>query len=610
MGHRALGPRSICGQVSLALGTAAAFLCLSGAPGTAQTPPETIRINVEPPSPGIRSVLIDKKFRPIVNRDAKGVIIDTIGSSGTVPPCEVKLEVTLENSRVLHRGANLCAGGMLVVDVNTDGKPGSARVVGGSTGTQAGAVSAGSTAPSAPASTTPPSVRAETQPVEDTADLPQPSGLDPLSPGGGLEPLERVEIPGAAAGQTPPAPSNGAGTDLSSIVQESLARQGSAASSGQAVTVQPSQDRAWAAQTGSGPGTLSTLVHSVPGTEDADFRASCATQAGQAVITLVQTHEGIQEGMSHEVRFSAGSFNQSYTAVGSAASTTQGRPFPQLTLELSDPLWQALIQESEITVGIQGMVPYTVSLSGSAAPVRLFVAACSAPQQIIGEDGFNDGSIGFASAGSGDVSCAETGRIRSLDGVRPGQIVFRNSSPAPIDVNWIDYNGGERPYARLQPGQILEQQTFVSHAWMVRSATGQCQGIYVSRTPYREVVISASAPGQRPGQLQPLEPLSPLSSGPTPPADIGTGAPVYQASPNQGQVADYLCTAGIDLNVVFSADGQTATVAEMGYRAITLNRQPSASGFHFEAQGHILRGQINNATWARPGLRDVFCARS
>jgi len=608
MGHRTHSPRLTYRKARLAVGTAAALLCLSGASGFAQSPPETIRINVEPPSPGIRSVLIDKKFRPIVNRDAKGVIIDTLGSSGTAPPCEVKLEVTLENSRVLHRDANLCAGGMLVVDVNTDGKPGSARVVGGSTGTQAGAVSSGD-GPTAPTSTTVPSTPTETRPTEPPADLPQPPGLEPLSTPGALEPLERVEIPGATTGQSPSADPNGAGSDLSSIVQDSLARQGNAASTGPIVTIQPSEDRVWTAQTGSGPGTLSTLVHAVPGTEDADFRASCDTQAGQAVITLVQTHEGIQQGVSHTVRFSAATFNQSYTAIGSAPNTPQGRPFPQLTLDLNDPLWQALIQESEITVGIQGMVPYTVSLSGSAAQVRLFVAACSAPQQIIGEDGFGDGSVGFAAAGTGDVSCAETGRIRSLDGVRPGQIVFRNSSQAPIDVNWIDYNGGERPYARLQPGQILEQQTFVSHAWMVRSATGQCHGIYVSRTPYREVVISASAPGQRPGQFQPLEPLSPLPTGPTPPADIGTGAPVYQTSPARGQVADYLCTAGIDLNVVFSADGQTATVAEMGYRAITLNRQPSASGFSFEAQGHVLRGQINNATWARPGLRDVFCAR-
>lgn len=74
-------------------------------------------------------------------------------------------------------------------------------------------------------------------------------------------------------------------------------------------------------------------------------------------------------------------------------------------------------------------------------------------------------------------------------------------------------------------------------------------------------------------------------------------------------MADYLCTAGIDLNVVFSPDMQSATVAEMGYGAVTLQRQGSANTFYYESQGHVLKGQVQNATWSRPGLRDVFCAR-
>ncbi|GGB40531.1 hypothetical protein GCM10011316_10720 [Roseibium aquae] len=571
---------------------------LAATPGLAQTPPETLRINVEPPSPGIRSILIDKRFRPIINRDSEGVIIDTIGNNGTLPPCEVELEVTLENSRVLHRGANLCTGGTLVVDVETDGKPGRARVVGGSTGIQPGPVG-GQADP--PTSTRSP---AASEPAQD--------GLDPLSPAGGLEPLDSAEIPQTSVDAGAPETSAPPERDLSAIVQDSLARQGAPAGNTGAITIGPSDDRVWSAETGNGPGTISTLIHTVPGTEDADFRASCSTQAGQAVVRLVQTHPGIQEGVGHPVRLSAGDFNQTYTAMPSSANNRFGLSFPELTLDLADPLWQALIRHNELTVAIQGMTPYAVSLSGSASPVRLFVAGCSAPQQIIGETDFSDGEFGVASIGTGDVPCSEAGRIRSMDGVRPGQIVFRNSSPMPIDVNWIDYNGGERAYARLQPGQILEQQTFVSHAWMVRGTSGQCQGIYVSSTPYREVVITGitgSPQGGGTGLGQPLEPLAPFPSGPVPPADIGTAAPILQTGPGSGQVADYLCTAGIDLNVVFSADGQTATVAEMGYRAILLNRQPAASGFHFEAQGHVLRGQINNATWARPGLRDVFCSR-
>jgi len=40
-----------------------------------------------------------------------------------------------------------------------------------------------------------------------------------------------------------------------------------------------------------------------------------------------------------------------------------------------------------------------------------------------------------------------------------------------------------------------------------------------------------------------------------------------------------------------------------------LQRLGSPNTFHYEGQGHTLKGQLQNATWSRPGLRDVFCAR-
>ena len=121
---------------------ACSFCLLTYSAGAfAQSVPETVRINVEPADPGIRSITVDKKYRPIISRDDKGVVIDTMGSDNTLPGCDVKLEVTLENSRVLHRDANLCSGSTLVVDVTSDGKPGaSARVVGTSSGVAAGPV--------------------------------------------------------------------------------------------------------------------------------------------------------------------------------------------------------------------------------------------------------------------------------------------------------------------------------------------------------------------------------------------------------------------------------------------------------------------------------------
>lgn len=582
------------GSGPLKLLLAGAVSVVGIAAGTAQTPPETIRLNVDPPSPGIRSVLMDKKYRPIISRDAEGVIIDTLDSDGAPPACDVKLEITLENSRVLHRDADLCAGGTLVVDVATDGKPGQARVIGGPTGTS-------------PAPETPPAEATSPEPDgRQVADKPQETPpaatvTAPLSDGsedGALPPLERAETP-IDAPDTDDADPEAVAPDLPSLITDTLSRQ----SGGETITIEPSEARVWRAETGTGPGAPSTLVHGVAETDDADFRAACDTQSGVATVTLLQTQPAVQEGLTHPVGLSAGAFTQTYSSVGSSLNNQYGQSFPELALPMTDPLWQALIREASLTVSIEGMAPYSVSLKGSAGPVRLFVAACSEAQRIVGEDGLAPGA---SQAGIGDVACTDVGRIRSIEGVRPGQIVFRNVGSAAISVHWIDYNGGERPYARLEPGQILEQQTFVSHAWIVRGIGGQCQGIFISRTPYREVTIGTSGAG--PALGQPVLPPADFA-GPVPPGLVGAGPAGLPSGPGPGNIADYLCTAGIDLNVVFAPDGQTATVAEMGYGVVTLQRQADASGFHYAGQGHVLKGQIQNATWTRPGLRDVFCAR-
>lgn len=601
-------------------------LLLSAVSGIAwaQTPPETIRINVEPPKPGIRSVSVNKKYKPIISRDDAGVIIDTLGSSTTPPACDAELEVTLENSRVLYRAANLCAGGALVVDVDQDGKPGAARVIQDTAGSLQG-----SSRPSVPARAetkterqpVTPQPSADNDPVFDTgADTPEVATQDPnQSPDsqteGGLPPLERMDSPIDAPGITPEVAGQPGQTDVNQGSQSGY-------------ILMPSTDRVWSIEAGSNPGDRSTLVHSVPSTNNSDFVAACGTQSGQATIVFSQASPTTAQGVSETVRISAGDFSAVYNAVGSSSNNAFGQSFPEVVLPVTDPLWEALIKQSELTFEVGGTPPYKVSLKGSANPVRLFVATCAPAQTIVGEG--NSGPLAES-----DVSCGELGRIQSLEANQPGQIVFRNNSQSPVEVNWIDYGGGERSYARLEPGQLLEQQTFVSHAWSLRDGnTGQCLGIYVSRTPYREVTVSGSQPsfpqgqpsfdqqggfgqpqggfGQQQGGFgQPQQDAFP--AGPIPPGNVGgqqggfapQGGGFGQVA---GRVVDYQCTGGVDLRVSFSADGRNAEVAEMGSGIYTLARQNSASSLDFASNGARLTGQITEPVWSRPGDRDVFCS--
>ncbi|MHA7775582.1 VHL beta domain-containing protein [Roseibium sp. M-1] len=604
------GLMAACALVFLSAGTAV----------RAQSVPETIRINVEPPEPGIRSITVNKKYRPIINRDDKGVVIDTMGSDNKQPPCEVKLEVTLENSRVLHRDANICSGSTLVVDVSSDGKPGAvARIVGTGTGTAAGPVTqATGDTPSAQNQSQSNSQTGQQTQTASTGEQPQNSNssiteIKPPEDNGGLEPLDRVDTPISVPGTD--------GTETASLPADNGV-------TGSPVLVSANEAREWLAEPGSQPGSPSVLQHGVPQTDDRDFRADCTTQSGFAKITFQQAPGGLQEGMPQAVRITAGDFESTYNAFGSSAYNEAGVSLPEVNIEMIDPLWEAMIRQSELSISVEGLPAYQVSLKGSANPVRLFVATCSQPQQIVTDAAYGTG----AEEASSDLSCGELGRVRSLEAVRPGQIVFRNASRQPVEVHWIDYRGGERPYARLEPGQILEQQTFVSHAWALRGAGGECRGIYVTKTPYREVVINGPAetfglPGNdgfgnnngfdnNSGWGSPNgggfdnQPGGGFPAGPVPPGAIeGNSQPNFQQQTAQANVADYLCTAGIDLNVVFSPDMLSATVAEMGYGAVTLQRQGGANTFYFESQGHVLKGQLQNATWSRPGLRDVFCAR-
>ncbi|PVB61971.1 hypothetical protein [Labrenzia sp. 011] len=610
MRHNAAHARFAPVLTSGLLAVCSLVLPFSGSIAHAQSVPETLRINVDPPEPGIRSITVNKKYRPIISRDGNGVVIDTMGSDSKLPPCEVKLEVTLENSRVLHRDADICSGNTLVVDVSSDGKPGAAaRVVGTNSGTAAGPVSATPSETATRPRADTPSGRTPADGGESTI-----TSIDPPDGSNGLEPLERVDTPISTPDQDGTDTARVSG-ELETLVRERLS--GGGGGNAQPVMVTPRQDREWFAEPGLQPGTLTFLQHTVAQTDDRDFRAECTAQSGFARLMFQQAPAGLLEGMPQAVRISAGDFEATYNAFGSSALNEAGRSLPEVSIEMSDPLWEEMIRQTELSIAVEGMPAYAVSLRGSANPVRLFVATCSLPQQIVSDEAFG---VPGQEAGS-DLSCAELGRVRSLEAVRPGQIVFRNASRQPIEIHWIDYRGGERPYARLEPGQILEQQTYVSHAWSVRGANGECRGIYVTKTPYREVVINGpanfnpgggnfNAPVSGPGGFPNAPQNNGFPTGPVPPADIrgAAQAPVGQLAARTN-VADYLCTAGIDLNVVFSPDGQSATVAEMGYGAVTLQRAGSANTFYFESQGHILKGQLQNATWSRPGLRDVFCAR-
>jgi VHL beta domain len=80
--------------------------------------------------------------------------------------------------------------------------------------------------------------------------------------------------------------------------------------------------------------------------------------------------------------------------------------------------------------------------------------------------------------------------LRSIDSSISTQIKFVNNLDVLVNIYWKDFNGDERFYNKLFPGESYEQRTFESHPWIIRSddsgkvllvvvATRKAQVVYI-----------------------------------------------------------------------------------------------------------------------------------
>jgi hypothetical protein len=75
-------------------------------------------------------------------------------------------------------------------------------------------------------------------------------------------------------------------------------------------------------------------------------------------------------------------------------------------------------------------------------------------------------------------SCAEARRLHSLNSENPTTITF-NDSPAPRSIWWIDFDGGQKSYGEVDPGEQKTIETFLTHPWVVSNETGACVKVVV-----------------------------------------------------------------------------------------------------------------------------------
>ncbi|MBT9289138.1 VHL beta domain-containing protein [Prosthecodimorpha staleyi] len=85
-----------------------------------------------------------------------------------------------------------------------------------------------------------------------------------------------------------------------------------------------------------------------------------------------------------------------------------------------------------------------------------------------------------AASGKG---CPPPGRYRSQNSNVAVNVLFYNGTKIPLNIYWIDFNGGWKKYHTLRPDSNVRQKTFATHPWIAVDQRGNCHGSVMMPDP-------------------------------------------------------------------------------------------------------------------------------
>jgi hypothetical protein len=82
----------------------------------------------------------------------------------------------------------------------------------------------------------------------------------------------------------------------------------------------------------------------------------------------------------------------------------------------------------------------------------------------------------------------------------PTSIRFDNKSGKIVKIYWLDYSGNRKLYKVLEKDQVHNQQTYVTHPWLITGDDDRAMQIYFPDSQSRTVIISqpSTNPQQNP----------------------------------------------------------------------------------------------------------------
>lgn len=265
------------------------------------------------------------------------------------------------------------------------------------------------------------------------------------------------------------------------------------------VAASAQQGYTWAYDRDVSPNVFETnlsLRYGVPETDDIQMFAECGIGASEPLVrvTLGAPIGNLPKGTGVQISFSGRGYSQTIeAAVVRHDEFLYGVDF---VVSPTDRFIAALAGQNSLTYAVVGQPAATLSLRGSAGPVRAFAADCANIgdlSQAVAPQG-KDPTGASATPRPGDFGCNLFGSLASQNSDVPQHANFVNHTDGYRVLMWLDFSGQPVEYARLNPGDSASIDSFLTHPWMVTDGPGNCIQIFELQQGVTQYDITAPSP--------------------------------------------------------------------------------------------------------------------
>lgn len=213
--------------------------------------------------------------------------------------------------------------------------------------------------------------------------------------------------------------------------------------------------------------TRLSVTYGIPQTDA--YQASLSCQIGNrgpyALMLLGTSVSGLATGQAVRMTVSGdGGYVEDIDVT--VVRAEEGLEGVEFAVALDGRFFAALRDLTSIRYLLPGQTPAILPLIGSSVPVLEFLSDCS------NIDGLS--TPGTIVTGGDDYGCSGLDMLRSGNSTVPQFARFENQSEGYRVINWVDFEGQQIQYGALNPGEVMEISTYLTHPWVITDGPGNC----------------------------------------------------------------------------------------------------------------------------------------